>query len=341
MEKIKISIILPIYNSEKVIKRTIESIIKQTYENIELIIINDGSTDSSGQICKEYARQNNKITYVEINNKGVSNARNIGIQKATGNYIMFIDSDDEYYENAVEKVAYEIKNKKDLELVVFGYDRIHVNTNKVKKMRTYSFDIKNGKDKNLFIEKLQKECLFNQIWNKAFKKTILTENDIKFDTSISSGEDYKFNIQYIASVNNAIYIDEILYKYYSGEEGLSLKTGPNKIYVKLDNLKEHRKLYKKMNYDFTYIDNNYVYTCLSGLTAMKIKNNSEKTSEYLKKYIENKEIRKELENIKNRTKSLKIKICIKILTIKNVFVLKMFVNILSKIRKIYRKMRLG
>lgn len=341
MKEIKISVILPVYNSEKVISRTIESIIKQTYNNIELIIIDDGSIDNSGKICEEYAKSYDMIKYINIENNGVSNARNIGIQNATGNYIMFIDSDDEYYINTIEKVVSELNKNENLELVVFSYDRIHINKNKTKQMRTEAIDIKNGKDKNVFIEELQKKCLFNQIWNKVFKRDMLLNSNIKFDTNISSGEDYKFNIQYIDAVNNALYISDVLYKYYSSMEGLSLKTGPEKIYIKLDNLNEHRKLYEKMNYDITYIDNNYVYTCLSGLTAMKIKKDSKKTEKYIKKYIDNKAIRTELNNIKKRSKSVKIKLCIDLLKIKSTFILKMLVNLLSFTRMIYRKIRLG
>ena len=124
MEKEKISIILPVYNSQNTISMTIDSIIKQTYDNYELIIINDGSSDNSESICLEYANKYKKINYISIENQGVSNARNIGISKATGNYIMFIDSDDEYYENTLETVYRYIKEK--YELIVFGYNRIHV-----------------------------------------------------------------------------------------------------------------------------------------------------------------------------------------------------------------------
>lgn len=342
MNNLKISIIMPVYNSEKVITRAITSILNQTYKNFELIIVNDGSTDSTGEICKQIAEENNKIIYIEIENNGVSNARNTGMKKATGNYVMFIDNDDEYYENTVESVVDTLKNNPDLDLVVFSYDRIHISNNRTKQMRlSEGVNINDGKDKNIFIEKLQKECLFNQIWNKAFRRELLFNNKVEFDTNISSGEDYKFNIKFIDVVNNATYIDEILYKYYSGEGGLSLKTGPEKIYIKLDNLNAHRNLYKKMNYDITYIDNSYVYTCLSGLTAMKIKKDSKKTKEYIKKYVENEEIRSELKAIKQRTKSFKIKICIKFLNVRNVFIIKSYINILNIARAIYRKIRLG
>ncbi len=339
MEKEKISIILPVYNSQNTISMTIDSIIKQTYDNYELIIINDGSSDNSESICLEYANKYKKINYISIENQGVSNARNIGISKATGNYIMFIDSDDEYYENTLETVYRYIKEK--YELIVFGYNRIHVNKNKTKEMNTEVVYLKDAKDKNVFIEKMQKNYLFNQIWNKVYKKEILINNNIKFDTKISSGEDYRFNLKYIDCINNAIYVNKILYNYYSTDDGLSLKSRPDKLYIKIENLKQQKLLYNKHGYDIKYIDLNYIYTCFSGLTAMVEKQTLKKSREYIKRYVQNQEIKKELKNIKQRRKKdIKIQIYIHFLLIKNVFLLQVFSKILIFVRKIYRKIRL-
>lgn len=339
MKKEKISIILPVYNSQNTVAKTIDSVIRQNYDNYELIIINDGSTDNSESICIEYATKYKEINYIKIENNGVSNARNLGMDSATGNYIMFIDSDDEYYENTLETIYKYIEQENDL--IVFGYNRIHVHKNKTKEMDTNITYLKNGKEKNIFIEKMQREYLFNQIWNKVYKAKILKDNNIKFDTKIASGEDYRFNLQYIDCINNAIYISKILYNYYSTDTGLSLKTGPEKLYVKLENLKQQKLLYNKYGYDIKYIDNNYIYTCFSGLTAMVEKQSIRRKREYIKKYIQNQEIREELINIKKRQKGVKTKIYINFLLIKNIFMLQFFSEILICIRKIYRKIRLG
>lgn len=341
MEKTKMSIILPVYNSEKTISRTIESIIKQTYKKYELIIINDGSTDNSKSICTEYARKYKQIRYIEIINRGVSNARNFGIKNAKGKYIMFIDSDDEFYENTVEKMIKQIEEKPEMQLFIFGYERIHTNTNNVKLTRTDDMSLTNGKNKNIFIGSLQKNSLFNQIWNKVFIKDILISNNILFDENISIGEDFKFNIQYIGAINNALYVDEILYKYYSDSNGLSLRMNPEKLYTKLSNLEEQRKLYEKMGYNTTYIDNNYVYTCLSGLTTMIDKNNPKKTKEYVKRYINNLEIRNELKRIEKRSRNGMIKMSIKLLLVRRVGILSFSAKVLRILRIIYRKIRLG
>lgn len=338
MEKEKISIILPVYNSQQTISRTIDSVIKQTYDNYELIIINDGSTDNSENICVEYVNKYKKIKYIKTKNEGVSNARNLGIDNATGNYIMFIDSDDEYYKNTLETVYEYIEQKTDL--IIFGYNRIHVHKNKTKEMNTDVTYLKNGKEKNVFIEKTQRKYLFNQIWNKVYKTKILKDNNIKFDIKIASGEDYRFNLKYIDCINNAICIDRILYNYYSTDSGLSLKTGSDKLYVKIENLKQQRLLYIKYGYDIKYIDNNYIYTCFSGLTAMVEKQNFKDAREYIKRYIQNEDIREELKSIKQRQSGIKVKIYVNFLLIKNIFLLQTFSEILTFIRKIYRKIRL-
>ena len=338
MDNKKISIILPVYNAQSTISRTIESVLRQTYENYELIIINDGSTDNSGNICKEYVKKSKEIHYIEIDNNGVSNARNLGIENSTGDYIMFIDSDDEYYDNTLETIKQYIEDSNDL--VVFGYNRIHVNKNKTKVMNTDITYLKDGKQKNIFIEKMQNAYLFNQIWNKVYKAQIIKDNKIDFDININSGEDYRFNLKYIDVIDNAIYIDNILYNYYSTDTGLSLNIKPNKIYIKLENLKQQELLYLKYGYDIKYIDNNYIYTCFSGLTAMVEKQSWEKKREYIKKYIQNQEIREELKGIKKRRKDIKTVICINILLLKNIFLLQVFSQALIFIRKIYRRIRL-
>lgn len=335
----KISIILPVYNSEKTLSRVINSIINQTYKNYELIIINDGSTDNSDQICKKYSEKYSQIKYIKINNTGVSSARNLGMKSATGNYIMFVDSDDEYYKDTLETVEKYMDNEN--ELIIFGYDRIHTNKNKTKLMNTNVTYLKNGKDKHIFIEKMEGKYLFNQIWNKVYKHEILKKYNIFFDENINSGEDYRFNLKYIEIIDNAIYIDKILYKYYSSEEGLSLKSRPDKIYIKLENLKKQRELYDKFGYPTDYIEKNYVYTCLSGITAIIDTENPREIKKNLERYILNKEIEKNLKNIQKKVGDLKIKISISILLVKNITILKLIANILIILRKIYRKIKLG
>ena len=115
-----ISIIVPVYQAEKTIKRCIESVLCQTYRNLELILNDDGSTDMSGKICDEYAKKDNRIIVVHIENSGVSNARNVGLKKASGKYIEFLDSDDSLDKNACEILVNSIVES-GAELVICGH----------------------------------------------------------------------------------------------------------------------------------------------------------------------------------------------------------------------------
>lgn len=117
-----ISIIVPIYNSEKYLRQCIESILKQSYKNIEVLLINDGSPDSAADICKEYIEKDSRCHYYEKENGGLSDARNYGIERATGDFITFVDSDDFLMDQALEKL-YATALLGESDLVVGGFCR--------------------------------------------------------------------------------------------------------------------------------------------------------------------------------------------------------------------------
>ena len=114
----KISVIIPVYNVEKYLKRCLDSVINQTYKNLEIILIDDGSTDKSGNICDEYAAKDKRIIVIHKENGGLSDARNKGLDICTGDYISFIDSDD-WIENGFYE--YVVNNVKDNDLLIFDY----------------------------------------------------------------------------------------------------------------------------------------------------------------------------------------------------------------------------
>ena len=187
----KVSIILPVYNSENYIEATIDSILEQTYKNFELIIVNDGSKDNSELICKKKAAEDERIKYFYKNNTGVSDTRNVALTYATGDYITFIDSDDLYEKQYLEVLVDNIEmNKVDWSICTYTY------FNKKEKANFINQNIITT-SKELIIEKLQPSLLFNQIWNKIYKKNILDVNNITFDKSLSIAEDLKFNIEYL------------------------------------------------------------------------------------------------------------------------------------------------
>ena len=117
-----ISVIVPVYNTEKYLRKCIESILSQSYKNIELLLINDGSTDSSAEICREYLNKDKRCYYFEKENGGLSDARNYGIERASGEYITFLDSDDFFMEKAIEKL-YATALLADSDLIIGGFCR--------------------------------------------------------------------------------------------------------------------------------------------------------------------------------------------------------------------------
>ena len=113
-----ISVIIPVYNSEKYLHKCIDSVLSQSYTNFEVILVNDGSTDSSGMICDEYAEKDERVRVFHKDNGGVSTARNLGIDYATGKYVLFIDSDDYMTDDAVEKIITHWRTNKDEKYVL-------------------------------------------------------------------------------------------------------------------------------------------------------------------------------------------------------------------------------
>lgn len=206
MKNAKISIIVPIYNAEKTINRCIDSVLKQTYTNFELIIINDGSLDKSDKICENYARKDSRIQVIHKKNGGVSSARNIGINLTTGEYITFIDSDDYILEHFLEHL---ISVKADL--VVSGFkDMPHPNGNE-----TYLPDaLYKNNDITTFLNREIDSMLFKSPWGKLFKTDLIRKNNLSFDENISFGEDSVFMLQYLCLCTSIAITSHTDYRYF-------------------------------------------------------------------------------------------------------------------------------
>lgn len=204
----KISVIIPIYNSEKFLHSCVESVITQTYENLEIILINDGSSDNSAAICEEFSQKDKRIKVIHQSNKGVSAARNRGIQECTGQYISFIDSDDTLDVDMYEVLINEMKLQ-DLDIVHCGYKRIEGG----KTIEIF------GSKKRFFHNKYEAlECLVGGtlfsggLWNKLYRKSII--EPLFFEEKLKVNEDIYFNFQAFLRANHTLYIDVAKYNYY-------------------------------------------------------------------------------------------------------------------------------
>ncbi|MDP9956828.1 glycosyltransferase involved in cell wall biosynthesis [Epilithonimonas hungarica] len=216
-----ISIVVPIYNVQKYLARCIESLINQSFREFEIILVDDGSPDDSILICEKYAKIDDRITIIRQKNKGLSGARNTGINYAKGDYICFIDSDDKVEPDMIENY-YSIIQK-------FNPDIIVTNIYQYLKGNNELFELRNNLQYNKLLE--EDEIMYGFIkpfyggeigiipaaWNKCYKKSFIQENHLRFDESLKRSEDYWFNFYAFQKAKSVYPINKSFYHYYSNE----------------------------------------------------------------------------------------------------------------------------
>lgn len=212
-----VSIIVPIYQSEEYIDRCVRSILNQNYSKLEVILINDGSTDKSWDKCQYYAHKYDNIQAYSQQNRGASFSRNRGIKLSHGKYAFFMDADDEMVDNCISKAvnAMELGN----EFVFFDYYIGAKNDNKyyVKNNVVESLDKDSAISKMLNVQ-TSGDSINGYLWNKFFDLSIIKQNDIEFDNNAEMWEDLLFCIQYLKCVNSIVHINERLYIYKESNE---------------------------------------------------------------------------------------------------------------------------
>lgn len=215
----KISIIVPIYNVDQYIRQCINSILTQTLKDFELILVNDGSTDMSGDICDEYEAKDNRIHVVHKQNGGVSSARNRGIDIAKGDYIGFVDPDDTIEPTMYSELFVAIKQfQADIVICPIRIINLRNNTTTI----TPIWNKQNGLiDKNTIEKDIIPSIIDNNSYsivssvNKLYKKSLFSTDElIRFDENKNHSEDARLNFQLITIINSLVYIKSPLYNYY-------------------------------------------------------------------------------------------------------------------------------
>lgn len=240
----KISVVVPVYNSSKYLGRCIESILGQTYRNLEIILVNDGSTDNSEEICKKYEELDDRVIFINRENHGVSNARNEGIKKATGSYLTFVDSDDWIEEDMYSAMIQKIE-KNNVDFCVCGICRESEDGK-------WEQNIKNGvnieaEDKEYFLNRIYalENITFN-LWNMIVKREKVS--NLYFDEDIWLSEDNLYILKMLIRVNCGTIVEEIYYHYVQYKESLSHKVGmTEKKFSELLAVKKQSKILKKHN----------------------------------------------------------------------------------------------
>lgn len=216
MNKPIISIIVPVYNVEKYLPRCIDSILAQTFTDFELLLIDDGSIDNSGNICDDYAKKDNRIRVFHKQNGGVSSARNLGLDNAKGEWITFVDSDD-----LIDNETLNDYLRYNADLICQGLKQINAMDNSIEDLKKYDFleaSVSDHISYALYIMFINGS--FGYIWNKLFKHRILKDHNIRFIEGISIREDEIFVFKYCQYIKSIVLLPTINYNYVHYQNSL-------------------------------------------------------------------------------------------------------------------------
>ena len=191
----KVSVVIPVYNVENHICKCLDSILNQTFNDYEIILVDDGSKDKSAELCDEYGKMNAFIHVVHQDNQGVSAARNSGINAAKGEYITFIDSDD-----YVDNKFFEVVSDSNYDLIVCGYRSVN-ELGDVISENTYEIIDVDGGDLGEMIYRVASVDLYD-CWARFYKRKIINDYSVRFDEAVSYGEDSKFFVDYLIHINS-------------------------------------------------------------------------------------------------------------------------------------------
>lgn len=313
--EIKVSVILPVFNVDKYIKRCLDSLVNQTLKEIEIIIINDGSTDNTKRICEEYAKKYDNIKLINKKNEGVSKARNIALKKVRGEYLAFIDGDDWIDRNAYE-IMYNTAKRDSADVVQCGVRHILDNG----KIRVFN--------KNLFNTLYQDNEILRQFLlgkinaiscDKIYKVSIWKENDIYFPENLSLGEDQITTCQVVYNSKRFIALKDTFYNYYRRSDSCTTSKFSLKNMDMLISMKYIRELLKQWRVDF-YIENEYMLRYIKTITIFIIDkyilDNAKKNDNFKKIFIDDFKL-----NTKNFYKKefLSFKTKLEVFLIRNLF----------------------
>ncbi len=242
----KYSFIVPVYNGEKYIDRCLSSILKQDYDNYEIIIINDGSTDNSLKILNIYKEKYKQIKLYSTKNNGLSNARNLGITKVSGDYIIFVDIDDYINEEMLSYINKQLEDNENIDLIKFNYMKVYRDYNTNNDIKKDS-KILNGCD--AFIILVNNKIPFELACIYAYKTSFWNANNFQFEPN-KYHEDFGLIPFIIIRTKKILMLDKILYYYYQSENSITRHINIQKQVKQMEDILYHfDNLYRKVNDD--------------------------------------------------------------------------------------------
>lgn len=232
-----VSIIVPVYNGEKQIERCLRSLIGQTYQNCEIIVLNDGSTDHTMQILDKYSKLDSRLVVVDKPNSGVSDTRNLGLKIANGDFVQFVDADDWLPNDATEQLVAGMLS--DCEMVICDYNRV-VDNNIVVKGHIPEAGPISRTEFALYMMKAPANYYYGVLWNKMFRMDIIKAHELDFPVEIDWCEDLRFNLEYLQYVKHVYVLQKPLY-YYVRTKGSLAQSRTDMI----DNLRVRNLLFEQ------------------------------------------------------------------------------------------------
>lgn len=206
-----VSIIVPVYNAEKFLNRCVDSILRQEYSTFELILVNDGSTDSSARICDQYAAEDSRVIVIHKENSGVSDSRNLALDRARGKYIQFLDSDDWITPDAT-KLFVRSAETHQCDLVISDFYRV-VGDRVSHKGDIEEDGIMNREQYAAHMMENPADFYYGVIWNKLFRRDLIEKHHLRMDSNLNWCEDFLFNLEYIRHANVFLALQAPIYYY--------------------------------------------------------------------------------------------------------------------------------
>ena len=287
-----ISIIVPVYNVEKYLGKCVQSIVDQTYTNLEIILVDDGSPDNCPQMCDEWAKKDNRIKVIHKENGGVSSARNMGLDIAKGKYVNFIDSDDFVSCDLIKMLYSNISQNDDLVICCMTSNTTQLQEckNDIKIYEyTSEYIINETTDrklnKNIDVHKIDgTKVNLTSPWGKLYNLNAILKSNIRFPIGVLYSEDWIFNLIYLSKISRVIILDWYGYFYYKNNDSITSSLEDNRNSEKfIQSQLEIEKILKNMEKDIPSLINNKhnrkINDCLNKLFSLNGKSNLEKKKE--------------------------------------------------------------
>lgn len=318
-----ISVIIPVYNVEKYIRKCLDSVVNQTYKNLEIIIVDDGSPDKCGSIIDEYADNDKRIKVIHKANGGLSAARNDALRIATGDWIAFVDSDDWCETDMYEKVICKAEEE-NADIVIFNPFRNYTDREEILQAFPYEF-VTEDRD---FIHGLQLSALTKHLtplstkwsqgfpWDKLFKRSLIYDNNLIFDEGVKANEDVIFDIRAFQFAKKIAYVNETLYHYRDNPNSIGTKYSPDRFEIDKEIYRVLFSIGEEYRLPASYYQGCYIrvvtntYLALKRCVFHKKNNKSFKDRiRFLNVMLRSEPIRTAFEKIDRRHLTLKLKVC--------------------------------